>query len=126
MIKSNYKIIAMVSLLIILPIGFSFLATQYETCHLIKKNCTSSFNYVNYAMQDDANPYFDEVFCGSERAIYKDFNTGKCYGPSNILGNSPPPPNARLVWIGKGKEDKKPGNQDYNGFIVSGNQVNWL
>ena len=41
-IRTHYKIILMITVLIIVPILFSVLATQYESCKLFGRNCTAA------------------------------------------------------------------------------------
>ena len=114
----------MISLLILLPILLSVLATQYETCHIIKHNCTSSFSPQNYVKPIDLNKPMDEVVCNdinraATKIVYMDLNTGKCYGPVATLGNSPPPSNANLVCIGGDSCNRKNTIPDFIKFIVS-------
>ena len=85
----------MVTALILAPIVLSILATQYESCKFIKKDCIQQ-NVLS-------NRLLDEVVCGTGAAVYKDVNSGKCYGFTEQLGSSPPPSNANLVWIGSGR-----------------------
>lgn len=121
MVENKYKIVAMVSLLILLPIILSSLATQYETCGIINHNCTSASGYVK---PSEINQFLDEVVCENTKPyasepVYRDLNTGKCYGYG--VGSSPPPPNAKLVWIGSGKDKNTNSNfQGYKEFEVSG------
>ena len=104
-IRSHLRIIIMVAVLILAPIILSILVTQYEACKFIKKGCAQLFppNYVNPGELN--NQFLDEVVCNDTKPdasepVYKNLNTGKCYAFSNAPSSSPPPPNARLVWIG--------------------------
>ena len=127
-IGNKYKIIAMISLLILLPILLSVLVTQYETCRFIKHNCTSSASPHDYVKPIELNQFLDEAVCVDNKPdaperVYKDSNTGKCYTFVEKLGSSPPPPDAKLVWIGRGADKNKNfGNQDYKEFRVSSTQ----
>ena len=102
-IRSHIRIIVMVAILILAPIILSVLATQYESCKFIKKGCVPLIHPPDYVEPSELNKSLDEVVCGTSGAVYKDLNSGKCYGfpePLGQVGSSPPPPNARLVWIG--------------------------
>ncbi len=122
-IRIHYKIILMIAVLITVPILLSVLATQYEACKFIKKDCIPKTSPLDYVNPDELTGQFlDEVVCQDSKPeatkpIYKDLNTGKCYGfVEGRLGpgSSPPPPNARLVWIGSGRQNSaNPSYQDY-------------
>ena len=108
-IRRHYLIIIMIAVLILLPIILSILATKYEACKFIKKGCFLMIVPPHSVKPGDIhNQSLDEVVCWDSKPeatkpVYKDLNTGKCYGfveGQTGLGSSPPPSNANLVRIG--------------------------
>ena len=109
-IRNNIRIVVMVAVLILSPILLSILASQYESCKFLKKDCAPKTFPPNFIGSMPSGQILDEVVCGDTKSgatepVYKDLNTGKCYGFADQLGSSPPPSNANLVWIGSGREN---------------------
>ncbi len=108
-IRNNIRIVVMVAVLILSPILLSILASQYEACKFIKKDCIKLIPQNHTGRAVPPGQFLEEVVCddtkpGATKPVYKDTNTGKCYGFSEEGGSSPPPPNANLVWIGRDKD----------------------
>ena|SRR3989344_2024466 len=105
-IRTHYKIILMIAVLITVPILLSVLATQYESCKWFWRNCTSGISHDYINPNELSNQLLGPVVCWDNAALYKDINTGTCYGPSGPI-STPPPSNAKIVRIGSGDEGRK-------------------
>lgn len=109
-LPDRYKIILMITVLILIPTLLSIVITQYENCKFLKKNCSREIPETN--LPPPANPndleiqYLEEIVCDDTKPdatvpVLKDLGMdNKCYGFTPKMGNSPPLQGARLLWLG--------------------------